>query len=245
MVICPPFGEERKSAARVMTRTARAFCEAGVCVLRFDYRGTGESDGELTECRLTDWLADIAEARAHLASRSGATRVGLLGIRFGAALAAAACIGSPASFLVLWLPLFGGKACLDEVVRRMAATRLVRNAADGSSGGQNGLDLGGLFIGKAMRADLEAFDVSRDTGPGAELVLSVQFSRQAAVAGGDAETCRRLTRPGGTSRVLCVPGRPFWVTASRFDPRDLIAATLEPPRSCGLLGRESAERAPS
>ena len=43
IVLCCPFGEERKSAARVMTLAARDFCREGFCVLRFDYRGTGES----------------------------------------------------------------------------------------------------------------------------------------------------------------------------------------------------------
>jgi predicted alpha/beta hydrolase len=44
----------------VLRELAMALAERGQHVLRFDYRGTGDSFGELGEVTVSDWLEDIA-----------------------------------------------------------------------------------------------------------------------------------------------------------------------------------------
>ena len=111
IVFCHPFAEERKSAYRAMVEAARAFCEAGIAVLRFDYRGCGESEGEFRDATVSTRQADIERSMVLLAELSGTGRVGLLGLRFGSLLAASVaekCGKVP--FLVLWEPVTDGKS---------------------------------------------------------------------------------------------------------------------------------------
>ncbi|MBM4047042.1 MAG: hypothetical protein FJ279_18220, partial [Planctomycetes bacterium] len=69
MVFCHPFGEERKSAFRAMVAAARAFADDGFTVLRFDYRGCGDSEGEFRDATLAAQMADVRAALVFLRSR--------------------------------------------------------------------------------------------------------------------------------------------------------------------------------
>jgi hypothetical protein len=237
--MCYPFGEERKSAARVMTLAARVFCREGFCVVRFDYCGTGESDGCLETVTLGQWVEDIRQARLHLSKETGMSRVGVLGVRFGAALAAITPGDEgPLPFLVLWAPLWSGRSCVEECLRHLAATRLVvggdREAENGFSdtSGTGGLDMGGFVLGPPLRSELEALELPRDAKVTADAVVVVHFSRQVAVPPEHEAMCRRLTSSTGVGRVVDVPARPFWVTASRYDPQPLVDRTIEALGAC-------------
>jgi len=234
LVVCPPVGEERKSSARVLTRAARLLCAAGCTVLRFDYRGTGESDGCLETVSLADWVEDIRRAMRHLSAVTGVDRVGVLGVRFGAALAAMVSVDDgPLPVLVCWAPVWTGRWCLVESLRHLAATRL---AADDSGGlcdrpagatEDGSIDIGSGWVRPSLRRELEGLELPRDARATAVTVVVRHFSRQSEVVAYHHSVGERLTCPGGEGRVLYVPGRPFWVTASRYDPQPLVEATVE------------------
>ena len=84
MLFCDPFAEEKKCAHRVMVEAARAFCEADIGCMRFDYRGTGDSPGEFVEATPELWIEDIVAAASYLREVMGVTTLGLLGLRLGA-----------------------------------------------------------------------------------------------------------------------------------------------------------------
>lgn len=82
---------------------ANHLAENGFNVLRFDYRGTGDSEGRFEDMRLDDWLEDIRDASAALVSHAGVSDVVLMGVRLGATLALrAAARFAIAKTLVLW-----------------------------------------------------------------------------------------------------------------------------------------------
>ncbi|HEY3321601.1 MAG TPA: alpha/beta fold hydrolase [Planctomycetota bacterium] len=94
VVIAPPLFEERKSAYGPLRRLAEKLAHAGHPVLRFDYRGTGESGGDPAQRRWQHMVEDLATALQALAELSGESRCVLLGLRLGATLAlrtASAC----------------------------------------------------------------------------------------------------------------------------------------------------------
>src|SRR5260370_27609992 len=68
----------------VLRELAMALAERGQHVLRFDYRGTGDSFGELGKVTVADWLEDIALAVREGREISGSSMVRLLGVRAGA-----------------------------------------------------------------------------------------------------------------------------------------------------------------
>lgn len=93
-------------------------------VLRFDYYGTGDSAGSVTETLPDTWVGDVKLAAAELLDLSAARSLSLVGLRLGAAVALDACrMGLKARSLVLWEPVLSGKAYLDELV---AADRIQR-----------------------------------------------------------------------------------------------------------------------
>jgi predicted alpha/beta-fold hydrolase len=87
LVFCPPFAEEHKQGYRVFVELARRLEREGFACLRFDYRGTGDSEGPFTDFSLAGARRDIAGAVAFLRERAGVERIGLIGLRLGASLA--------------------------------------------------------------------------------------------------------------------------------------------------------------
>jgi pimeloyl-ACP methyl ester carboxylesterase len=121
-VICPPLFSDYMRTHLALRELAISLAERGQHVLRFDYRGTGDSFGEIGEVALCDWLEDIALAVREGREISGCSAVRLVGVRAGALLACRS-IGSCGDVdrLVLWDPVPDGPGYLQILRRRQAA----------------------------------------------------------------------------------------------------------------------------
>jgi alpha/beta superfamily hydrolase len=106
-VLCNPVGNEYIQAHRTMRNLSSRLSKAGFHVLRFDYYGTGDSSGGSEEGSPQRWRENIKAAVVELQEMTGAARISLVGLRFGANLAAQVATGSPAMInsLALWEPL--------------------------------------------------------------------------------------------------------------------------------------------
>lgn len=87
VLLIPPIGRERLRAYRESANLARALADAGHAVLRFDYRGEGESSGQFFESTVDSRLEDIRAVAGELMRRSPAPRLVLLGLHLGGLLA--------------------------------------------------------------------------------------------------------------------------------------------------------------
>lgn len=123
-VFCNATLEERVFAQRVYMRFASALAEAGHVVLRFDYEGDGDSEGDSGLTSTEDCVSDIACAAEFVASVVPGARLALLGLRAGALLAAAAAPLCAAHGLLLWAPVLSGKSYLDDALRANLVTQL-------------------------------------------------------------------------------------------------------------------------
>jgi alpha/beta superfamily hydrolase len=83
---------------RLIYQLAKALAAAGFRVVRFDFRGAGDSDGEYGAG--AGELEDAARALAWLSGESGQTPA-VVGFSFGGAVAVALAHGNPVSKLVL------------------------------------------------------------------------------------------------------------------------------------------------
>jgi pimeloyl-ACP methyl ester carboxylesterase len=72
---------------RGMRLLAMRLAEVGFDVLRFDYSGTGDSEGASLDARLEHWQRDISYAAQELRSLADKPRLALLGLRLGALIA--------------------------------------------------------------------------------------------------------------------------------------------------------------
>jgi len=119
VLLCPPFGQEAIRAQRMFRVLAERLSREGFHVMRFDYLGTGDADGEDDACSLDDWTSDVQQAATELTRRSGVTRCSWLGLRLGGSLAALASSQAvaPPDKLILWDPVLEGAPYLAELAQ--------------------------------------------------------------------------------------------------------------------------------
>ncbi len=159
VVLCHPFGQEYLRAHRSVRYLERQLAASGLHVLRFDYGGTGDSDGCMSGSSLSDWEADIATAIDELKETSDLAKVSLVGLRLGAALAARVAVRRPRDIdlLVLWDPVIDGATYVDELFASESARRggppLRRGAASGG-----GHEILGYPFTEALERDLRTVD---------------------------------------------------------------------------------------
>jgi uncharacterized protein len=133
-VLSHPFAEEKLWSHRVFVSLARALAARGYPVLRFDYAGAGDSSGRTAETSLATHMDDLRAAVERLGSDAPELeRIGLIGLRLGATLAArlaeevaddavtTVLRGAP---LVLCDPVLDGAAYLQEVLRANLSAQL-------------------------------------------------------------------------------------------------------------------------
>jgi amino acid adenylation domain-containing protein len=113
LLLCPAVGWEYTHAHWALHSLARLGARNGFHVLRFDYGGTGDSDGSGDTISIDRWIDDVGWAKAELTRASGVDRVSIVGLRLGGSIAAAACAGGlDIAELVLWDPVVSGDAYL-------------------------------------------------------------------------------------------------------------------------------------
>ncbi|HEV2494907.1 MAG TPA: alpha/beta fold hydrolase [Terriglobia bacterium] len=101
------FTGDRMESHWIFVKCARALAQAGVASLRFDFYGSGESEGQFSDVTLRGEIADAAAAVEFFRRQKGIDpdRVGLLGLSMGGAVAASIAVPSRAQALVLWAAL--------------------------------------------------------------------------------------------------------------------------------------------
>lgn len=132
VILCHALAEERLWSHRVYVNLARDLAARGMAVLRFDFRGEGDSDGEFEQAGFASRVEDATRAAQVLLEREpGLPGVTFLGHRLGAAVAAAAAAkpGVRALALVAWDPIPSGRAYLMQLLRTALASQFARTGA--------------------------------------------------------------------------------------------------------------------
>jgi alpha-beta hydrolase superfamily lysophospholipase len=126
VLLCNPIGDDAVRAHRPLRHLAQRLSRAGFGVLRFDFRGTGDSAGdERCPLRVAAWLDDVRAALAELRARSGPGPIAVVGLRFGATLALLAGTGDEVDSVVLWGPFARGAAFHSETTRLYKMHRML------------------------------------------------------------------------------------------------------------------------
>jgi hypothetical protein len=157
VVLCHPFGQEFVLAHRAFHGFARLLAEAGFATLRFDWWGTGDSQGDLEDARLETWTRDVALAMRTVRERVKCDDVALAGMRLGATLAALAGADAPLAALLLWDPVVDGATFLREL--QVAHWRETRSDAPPAAFDAPLTEASGFPVGDRLRDDLRALDL--------------------------------------------------------------------------------------
>ena len=121
VVLFHGFTGNRMESHWMFVKCSRALAQVGVASLRFDFYGSGESDGEFRQMTLRGEIADGRAAVAFVRRQKGIDpkRVGLLGLSLGGAVAATLAPGLQAKALVLWSAV-AHTARLGDLVKKKA-----------------------------------------------------------------------------------------------------------------------------
>lgn len=229
VLLCNPFGEEASRSHRMFRVLATQLERAGYAALRFDYSGTGDSLGDSRAATVDAWVGDVAAAADRLRSASGAARLAVVGLRFGATLATLAGARGDLRLrhLVLWDPIVDGAAYLRELAQQHRTymryeigdgwVDRLQVAADGTPA-----EALGTPIGQALGGQIAAIDLSA-TAPAAEQ-LTVITTRMTP------ELERLRPRLPASTRWLEMPDSPAWNADAALNamtvPMDIVRAIV-------------------
>lgn len=239
-----PFAEEKLWSHRVMVSLARELAARGHVVMRFDYMGAGDSTGSTPDTSLETHLADLDAAFSYLVKQHPQLqRVGLLGLRFGATLAALFVERAAGSYpqlsgapLVLWEPVLDGANYFQELLRSNLTTQLAvhgkvlenrevlqERIRAGGKVNVDGYEIARDLFESCARTDL--LDTGAKTHTGPTLVLQIAPGAEPK-ARDDLSALAGSYRSGTVARAA---EQPFWREIKPFYGRalQLQQATLQ------------------
>ncbi len=216
------FTGDRMESHWVFIKCARALASAGIASLRFDFYGSGESEGEFREAALSTEIADARDAVKFFRGRKeiDPARVGLCGLSLGGCVAACIAQRVRAKALVLWSAL-----AHPEYLRVLAQT-----SARPIPGGGGALEYDAREISPRFLADAERIkpleSLARFKGP----TLVIYPERDEAVPVSHAENLFRAVG-GRVKEKAIIPGADHSFT-SLVSEREVIERTVAWFGSC-------------
>lgn len=238
MVLCHPFGEEKLWSHRVFVNFAREAALRGLAVLRFDFRGHGDSAGHSENNSLDSFSSDIESAlRALRLELPSAVDIGLLGLRLGASLAwLRAGRDESIRWVALWEPILLGERYIQELLRINLSTQLAiygkvktnREAlvAEMQSGSLVNVD--GYLISHEFFAGCCAMDLIDAQAPAhGTAALIVQIAPN--IKQKDRQDLLKLTENSESGDFIKTEEPPFWREIKPFTSRtkNLVNQTLD------------------
>jgi alpha/beta superfamily hydrolase len=148
----------------IFVKAARDLCEHGIASFRFDFRGSGESQGSFADITVEGEIADTLKAISYLETVDtlDPERMGLVGIGLGGLVAGSVAAKKQVRSVALWAPM----ALVDFLVER--GGRIVKDpyawlpekfkAAVKKTGR---VDIGGFMRGKPYFESLKHVDPLR------------------------------------------------------------------------------------
>jgi len=211
------FTGHRSESHFIFTKQARHLARHGIAALRFDFRGSGESEGDFADMTIEGEISDAAAALDWLSAQPeiDKARLGVLGLSLGGLVAA--CLAgrdSRVRALVLW----AAPANLAEVLSKGAETAPRPPAPQ-----PKGLDIGGLIVGHEFIRQVMSVrpldEIRRFTGP----TLVVHGTADHSVPPKDAqEYMNALTGP---KSLLLVNGADHTFSSVAWEEEVITAST--------------------
>lgn len=153
VLLCNPIGFEYEKAHNVIRQMAIKLSDLGYHVLRFDYFATGDSSGFSNEFTIDQCINDVSLAYDELFDMSSNKKVSIIGMRFGALIAAHATQNRKTRNLILWDPILDGKSYLN-TLKEMQVAMLSRHPSRFFSSDNNDKSANEL-IGYKLPANFE------------------------------------------------------------------------------------------
>jgi len=245
LVLCSPFAEEKVRTVRVFVSFARLLSSMGVAVLCFDYLGDGDSEGDFEAATFDDRIRDTEAAYKFLKERFALGHVGILGLRWGATLAALCFDLLRPDFLILWEPVTDSRKYFYDYLRLNVASQLLTEGKirrnrddlikDLEAGGNivvEGYVFTGQFYIEARKHELAATKFEHRCP-----TLIAQIQKNTTVMRQDIIDLKEALGP---AEVAAVPKEFEWEKTENWMPAppELFGKTLEFMEKNGILGKD-------
>lgn len=173
-VFCHGFTGHKHEKHNMFVKTARALEEAGIASLRFDFAGSGESDGDFRDMTFSSEVSDALSAVEYARSLDfvDASHIYIIGLSMGGAVAgAAAAQRGDVAKLCIW----AGAGDLYNVLKNFIIAETGGYVLDDSGY----IDVSGNITGKALLKEAERTDV---------FAQSVGYTNPVMIVHGDNDT---------------------------------------------------------
>ncbi|MBC7328563.1 alpha/beta fold hydrolase [bacterium] len=168
VVMCHGFTGQRMEAHFLFVKTARRLAENGISVLRFDFRGSGESEGKFEDMTVEEEISDAETALRFLRMQEfvDCDRIGIIGLSLGGCVSAclAGRVKNLLKSVVLWSAAYKPGRDLSSILSPEAQESLERVGY---------VNMGGNKVGKKFFQILPTIDPIKEisTYPGAVLLV--------------------------------------------------------------------------
>lgn len=234
VLLVGPFASERHNAYNPWVRWARYLAARGLEVLRFDYRGIGESTGVFEDMSFEQWQEDVLLLAGWLSSRHGSLPLLLHGLEIGALLAARSFEAGIGDALLLWSPPATANAALrTTLIRWVGLAQLLRfseerkTAADSIRQLEQGSPVEVEGYEWSPRLWRDSFQYELPAGLGDDESAALRYDRpvRVTVLGADAAPLAKKGMVGGAEEIRDLN----WLYESNFGW--VSEAMLKPERS--------------
>jgi uncharacterized protein len=183
------FTATKAESHRMFVKLSRQLAGHGIASLRFDFRGSGDSEGVFEELTIRSQVTDGLEAIKFLArhKRVNSRRLALIGMSLGGAVAAHVVARERSRFrsLVLWAPVAEGEGILDGLSTPEAVSSLAETGIT---------DYGGNLVGVQFIRQFAEMKPLREVAKSRCPVLIVHGSRDQTVPAHQADLYERALR---------------------------------------------------
>jgi alpha/beta superfamily hydrolase/acyl carrier protein len=159
VLLCYPLFQEAINAHWVFKRLAIQLSKDGFDAMRFDYFATGDSDGDGKSGNIKQWTDDIENAVKELRKRSGASKVSIVALRFGATLTSMVNNLSIEN-LILWDPIINGRDYLQTLAAKNEREIAIYNRSRKSFIQDTKDELLGFPISEQTKKDIGSCELS-------------------------------------------------------------------------------------
>lgn len=236
IVFCHPFAEEKLISHRIILNLARELTKEGAYCLRFDYMGHGDSDGNFEDSTIETRLSDIRCAVNYLSNRTAVKSISLLGVRFGATLAALYnANNSKNNPLILIAPIVKGKSYIDQCLRSNLTTQMAihkkiiqdRKALVSDLLAGKIVNIDGYLLTQDLYEQINAVNLLSLSSISGKKILIISINPLIKKIKSPSKDLidldQRYKSQGNNVQTLMVDGNAFWKDTKIYDPycRDL------------------------
>ena len=210
------FTGDRMESHWIFIKCARALAKAGIASLRFDFGGSGESEGEFRDITLRSEINDAVDAVAYFRRQKeiDPARVGLCGLSLGGCIAACIAHRVKARAAALW-----SAVAHPSVLRGIAA-----NLARALPGRSDLWEYDAREVSRSFLDDAAKFDAAQLLGRFAGPTLIIHPEKDAHVPLSHAEDLFRAARASARQQVI-IAGADHTFTSLAWE-REVIERTV-------------------